>query len=759
MEVRFSAARGLKNATALIAFGAGVCCSGAAQAQAAPTATEGTQKSPDDVESQGGLRPAKSPSVRKPDEQSLDPNAIVVTARKRAERLQDVPISITALQADTLVQQGLVRLQDYYTTVPGLSLTQDDHGGDRLIVRGLESGSGSSTVNILVDDVPVYAVPDLDPSELAQIELLRGPQGTLYGSASVGGLLKYETVDPSTKMLSGRIEGGIVGVQGGGDLGYNLRGALNVPVSDTIALRGSAFDRRDPGYIDNVQTGQKDINSSRTYGGHFAAFWRPSDDFSVKLGLLSQDRRLHGGDFVDSNLADLQQDALINTGGIHKNDMLLSALIKAKFSGVQLTNVSSYGEVRQEDSIDFTPLLGDLTEFYTSSQGLPIVRGSPLETQAKTRRYTEELRATGTLVRRLDWLIGGFFSKDIGSLDQEFYAVDQVNGNQIAQTADEDLPDNRAQEAAVFGTLTAQLSRRFDIQIGGRESWNRGHTREIDSGPFIGGTFVTDVPTHSAAFTYLVTPRFRLSDDAMFYARIASGYRPGGASNNCVLAHVPCTLLPDTTTNYEVGAKGQIFQGLVQYDVSAYDIYWKDLHVNARAANGFVYGTNAGAAKSQGVEISLVTHPMGQLTISGWFAYNYAVLAKSFPPSNSTYGLRGDPLPDSAKYSGNLAVSQHFQLEHDLAGNVGATVRYLSKRLGNFVGSDQLGNPTGTRASYPGYSQLDVHGELTRGSWSLNLFVNNVTNKRGILISLLDDSRQLEYIVPRTIGLNIAKEF
>jgi len=182
---------------------------------------------------------------------------IVVTAQKKEERLQDVPLPVTSIDAQTLVDDHQLSIQDYYTRVPGLSLTTAGQGNAKISIRGMmsSSGVGTPTVGVVVDDAPYGSstasgasrpgAPDIDPSDLVRIEVLRGPQGTLYGASSIGGLIKFVTVDPSTAGFSGQIEIDGSGTQHGDGLGGAVRGAVNIPVADPLAIRASAFVRHD----------------------------------------------------------------------------------------------------------------------------------------------------------------------------------------------------------------------------------------------------------------------------------------------------------------------------------------------------------------------------------------------------------------------------------------------------------------------------------------------------------------------------------
>src|ERR1700678_1267405 len=254
---------------------------------------------------------------------------IVVTAEKREERLQDVPVPVTVISTEDLLNTNHQRLQDYYTTVPGLNLVSGD-GASSLAIRGITTGGGSTgnpTVGVTIDDVPFGSssgllafggqIPDIDPSDLARVEVLRGPQGTLYGASSIGGLLKYVTVDPSTEGFSGRMQADANSVYNGNGPGYVVRGAVNIPLTDTLAVRASAFTRRDAGYIDDPFIGRDGVNRADVNGGRVSLLWRPSADLSLKIGALLQDTRGFGSAYVGSSfdvnqtgLGDLQQDAL-----------------------------------------------------------------------------------------------------------------------------------------------------------------------------------------------------------------------------------------------------------------------------------------------------------------------------------------------------------------------------------------------------------------------------------------------------------------
>ncbi len=238
---------------------------------------------------------------------------VVVTAEKRTESLQSVPVPETVIAANALSEVGEPRLQDYYARVPGLSLDNLGSGQTSIAIRGITTGGQTNpTVGITIDDVPYgsdsilgYAsvlVPDIDPADLERVEILKGPQGTLYGASSIGGLLKFDTVAPSTKALSGQVEGDLSSVaHSDGVAGYAGRASVNVPLSSSLAIVASGFTRRDPGYVDNLITGQRGVNQVHADGGRIAALLRPSDTLSLELSAFVQNTKGYGTSAVNTN--------------------------------------------------------------------------------------------------------------------------------------------------------------------------------------------------------------------------------------------------------------------------------------------------------------------------------------------------------------------------------------------------------------------------------------------------------------------------
>jgi len=700
---------------------------------------------------------------------------VVVTAQKKSENLMDVPMPVSVLNADQLADNGQVLLRDYFTSVPGLSLTAGVHGTEFLSIRGISTGQFTNpTVGIVVDDVPFGGstntlaegeLPDIDPGDLARVEVLRGPQGTLYGADSMGGLLKYVTVDPSTSGLSARIEGGTNFIQNGAQPGYNFRAAINVPLSDTLAIRASAFKRQDAGYIDNPVLHENGVNEAEAYGARLSALWRPSGNFSLKVSALYQDTKADGSSDVNvptagyaftAGLSGLQQNYIRGIGGSDRRAQVYTAVLKANLGGVDLTSVTGYNISRFSNSEDFTWIYAQDTQNQFG------VSGTPLFNYDESDKLTQEVRLSASIGTRLEWLLGGFYTKETAKQHQIQSAEDANTGQIVGQWAFFNYPRS-FQESAAFADLTYHITDRFDVQIGGRESHTSETDDETDSGPYVSVFEQHSSPyvypqLHSTgeAFTYLLTPRFKISPDLMVYARIASGYRPGGPNAAFAIADgAPRKFDPDKTQNYELGVKGDFLSHTLSVDASLYYIDWKKIQIFE--SNGIAaWNGNGNSAKSEGVELSAVLKPLARLSIDAWITYSNAVLTRAFPADATAYGVPGDRLPNSPRISANLSITENFPLSNNVTGFVAGTASYVGNQASFFTGSPGMPAP---RQTYPSYTKTDLRTGFRYNSWTGTLYANNIANVRAVLTGGAGSFPAFvyQYIQPRTIGLSISK--
>jgi len=686
---------------------------------------------------------------------------VVVTAQKREELLQDVPIPVTAITAQDLLDTNLVRVQDYYTRIPNLNVTPGVQSSQALTIRGITSVGGNPTVAVLVDDAPFTAstdvgsgsqVPDIDPSDLARVEVLRGPQGSLYGASSMGGLLKFVTIEPSTAGFTGHLQAGFSSVSNGSAPGYSFRASGNVPLSDTFAILASGFTREDPGYIDNVFTGRKGVNEDHARGGHLSVLWKPSEVLSLKLSALYQ--RITSGGSNDWNeevngyagpaVRDLQQSYVSGVGPYDREVQQYSANLTTKLGPVDLTAISAYALNKYADSFDLT------FQFGPAAEGLFGVAGAPVLNMAQSRKFSQEIRLSAPIGEHFEWLVGGFYTHEDSKFAQVINATDPVTAQVAGMLAALSVPTTY-QEYAAFADLTYHFNDQFNIQFGGRESHVEQSYTQVEGGPAVGGDFLLpEVHTDANVFTYLITPQLKLSPHFMTYARFASGYRPGGPNANPGNGVAPA-YNPDKTQNYEIGAKTDFLDRRLTLDASVYYIDWNGIQISlVNDQTKTTYNANGGKARSEGAELSVEAKPLGGLTISAWAVWSDAVLTGDFPSTSTAHGVSGDRLPYSSRFSGNFALQEDLSLGGGFVGFLGGQVTYRSGWVGIFQ-SDPI------RQTYPGYTQVDLRTGLKSGDWTVNLFVNNVTDKRAALVGGIDTFPPWAFwgIQPRTVGANV----
>lgn len=697
---------------------------------------------------------------------------IIVTAQKRVERLQDVPVPVTVVTSDTLVNTNQVRFEDYYTRIPGLNVTTVGDGATpQLNMRGITTGGLTSpTVSVLIDDIGYGATTfgqggfdsaDLDPADVDRIEALRGPQGTLYGASSMGGLLKYMTSNPATDGIHARVQVGANSVRNADDLGYNVRGSVEGPVSDTWALRASGFKRRDAGYIDSPLWSEEGVNQIDSEGGRLVALWQPSDAFSLKLSAMVQDKEQSGSSGVNPQLGDLQRDLLPGSGGFDRDSAAYSAIAIAEIGAAELTSLTGYS-INETISHADTSFLAGLTQPWFGTDF------SRSDLAYKTDKVSQELRLATPIGERVEWLVGGFYTHEKTRLHQRVPAVNPTQfvtnpftGEDVDYVLGQDQ-DILFEEYALFTDVTFKLTEQFDIQLGGRQSRNEvTYEEKAASGPLyplLGQPFqfvTSGTEGEDEPFTYLAVARFKPSPDLMMYVRLASGYRAGGPNANpelLVPQGLPSSFEADTTRNYEIGAKGSLLDRKLSFEAALYYIDWQDVQISALSpVDGSVFFVNGRTARSQGVELSTEARPLKGLLISAWAAWNDAEITEDFVTSGVSM-TKGERLPYSSEYSGNLTVEQEFPLGGSATtGVVGGSFSYVDDRKSElgFFGILDL----------PSYTQLDLHAGVRYESWDLNVFVNNVADKRGALAGDPIGARYLYLIRPRTIGLTLSKSF
>jgi outer membrane receptor protein involved in Fe transport len=427
-----------------------------------------------------------------------------------------------------------------------------------------------------------------------------------------------------------------------------------------------------------------------------------------------------------------------------------------EMGSAELTSLTGYNVSDVEDSIDYTGALRD------AALDLFGVGGAPIYEKIVNSRFSQELRLTLPLGERFEGLIGGYYDDEkAGPQRQQLLAADPLTTAVAGTLLDVSFP-SAYRERAAFADLTWHLTDRFDVQLGGRQSWLDVRLKEsVSTGEFADGGFSIREPLAATneQFTYLFTPRWKLSETQMLYARFASGYRPGGPN---IVQGVPPIYEPDKTENYELGFKGDFLERVISIDASIYHIDWKGIQLNlVDPATLFGFTGNAGKARSRGVELALDWRAGDGLTIGTWVAYNDAKLttwpAEARAACEQAQGpcaQAGERLPLSPRFSGNLSMDKRFPLTAAVRAFVGFDLSYVGDRKGVFPFAPP-------RQEMPAYAKTDLRAGIDYDAWRANLYVNNLFDRRGLVSGGLgtDLPYSFYYIQPRTVGVSVARDF
>lgn len=719
---------------------------------------------------------------------------IVVTAQKKSERLLDVPVSVAAVTGDSLVQQNLVQIRDFYNRVPGVSLSGGgtEQRANGVAIRGVTTGGGTAaTVAFVLDDVPLTSgaasaqspLIDIDPSDLQRVEILRGPQGTLYGASSLGGLVKYVTVSPDASQFSGRIEAGANNVAGGGQ-GYSLRGAVNMPIiQDKVALRASAFTRRDPAYLDNISAtaGGDDINKNRVRGGRAALLIKPTEAFSLDLSAVRQKAHFFGtpqtrvcpscgaGAFTGAPTFEPYFGDLTLNIAPTKRDVdftLYQARGALDLGFADLTSISAFDRVKSASDLDQTNTFRFLLSPFSAAGG-----SVSLINADETEKFSQEVRLASKSDGALEWLVGGFYTHEKIAVDQVLVVHAVGGANTTAYTS---KAPAKFEEKSLFADATYHFTPKFDVQVGARYSSNdqtSGSTTTIATPAqrFFGpSSSEPDSRSSDDAFTWLFTPRYKISPDAMVYLRVATGYRPGGPNASGV-AGIPLSFKSDRVVSYEAGLKGAIPALRATYEAALFQIDWDDIQLlTTDVVSQFTYYTNGSTARSRGVELSGRWSPVRGFSIDGAMTYLDAKLTdalRSPAGASPIYGSKGDRLPGSAKVSASLSSEYDWSIGGGFSAFAGASLAYVGQRYADFANilpTATANTAYGARVKLPSYTTIDLRGGVYNDDWRIQAYLKNVGDKRGVIEATTrggTSSPQAIFLQPRTVGVSVTRSF
>ncbi|MEZ5498279.1 MAG: TonB-dependent receptor [Steroidobacteraceae bacterium] len=726
---------------------------------------------------------------------------VVVTAQKRSETLAEIPMSVTVLSGDALERQQAVTFEDMVSLVPGFSLNSTARGVNRITLRGINTGGVASTVGVYVDDVPFGSSSglanaailsgDFDTFDLARLEVLRGPQGTLYGASSLGGVMKYVLNAPNTEKFEGRAQVGIENIAHG-DVGYSVTGLINIPLSERAALRASAYYRNSDGWIDsignnpipsltdpnvNVLNGTRvedNINSVKSTGARLAALFKLTDSASLTLAAVAQDIDNGSTGVVDADPVTLKP-LNDNVRSRYNSDFadikyrVYSATLDWDFGGASLESITSYAEFSdtfQTDVAANTALLGlPIAPATTLIFGDPVTRplSAILDQITSTDKFTQELRLVSADNDQFEWLLGVYYTKEDSGIDpQRLQAVEAgtdtlASGIPVLVNA---VLTSKFEEKALFANATWHVAPRVELSFGARASQNDQKASQVLEGALLGGTInFDDAKSSESPFTWSISPRFAVNDDVSLYARVATGYRPGGPNVIPPGAPpgTPGSYDSDELTSYEAGVKASLADDRFMIDFAAYLLDWKKVQLLA-VVNGVGLNANGGTAESKGFEFAATMRPTDNFTLVLNGAYTDAKLTQDTDPVVG--GLDGDPLSYVPEWSLGLDANYGWTMASGAHAWVGGNLGYVGDRPADFNNRTAGGDLRKTDA----YTLVNARAGIDFGSWSIELYGKNLSDEEGVSQinaegALPNNAVGLAMIRPRTVGLAVGVKF
>jgi outer membrane receptor protein involved in Fe transport len=694
---------------------------------------------------------AMPPTARAADSTRSDVDSleeIIVTATKRAERALDVAASISVIGAAELERMHVTSLQDLAAIAPGLVIQSGGSPGQTsIILRGLPALSSGSLVATVIDEVAVGSSAswveeqifelDMLPYDIERIEILRGPQGTLYGANSMGGVLKYVTKDPSLTKSELQVGADTFGIKGGGVPGGGARGSWSTPlIEGTLAVRVSLYDQESPGYIANPVRGLHHENTLAQHGGRLAMLWQPATDLTVKLQGIYQRIDSAGDAVVFAALRGSPRDPFYRPGNWLGGDLTYSHAVPEPFSSdvkfvsdtlewhtafADLVSVTAYSDKVVAQIQDWSSVIGYLQPILDPSVTSTLNRA---RYQATVKKVSQEVRLASQSGQRLEWLAGVYYTDEratndqyLDALDNQLKLIPSLNPFVAAH-----IPSSYT-EAALFGSLTYRITDRFDLTGGMRWLRNRQLVdQEVLPGVYIPGSH-SQARSAETPKTYAFSARYHPWPDAMVYLRVASGYRPG--TPNLVVPGYPeitAQSNSDTMVNYEIGIKSEFMNRKASLDLAVFKINWSDLQIDIQTSDGRIsYVVNAGKVTSEGFEVAATYWPTDAIHLAVNAAYADAFATEAVPAASIFLGTR---LPASPKWTAAATIDCRLADLNQWTPHVSGSWRYIAAQYSTLSTAPP---PVGLM---PGYWWVDIDLRMTKGRYDFSLYAKNLFDKR-----------------------------
>ncbi len=751
---------------------------------------------------------------------------IVVTATRREETLSKVPLSVVATTQEMLDKTGVRSADDLARVTPSITFGQSagfyGTGQSNIAIRGIQSTSGIPTTGVYIDDTPVQTRTGVSPSltntypklfDVDRVEVLRGPQGTLFGTSSLGGAVRFITPEPALTGSSIYTRSEVASTKNGG-ISYEQGVAGGTALIDnTLGLRASVSHRFDAGYIDRLnrvtrEVSEKDINSERSTVARVALGWKPADNITITPSAMFQQVKINDSSLVDLRSSDRDSSRLFN--GLHirpepHSDRFWLPAIKAAVDFDHFTLISNTSYLTRKTSTDSDDTTLNLALFanYFDQVPPPGFQDPFAYTHNKTSQngFTQELRLQSTDTGRFTWVAGAFFSRttttdEFGGANTKMlpllnFALDQIDptapdftsvtegltaftgaGSELYQDLYVIYQKSHYLDIqkSLFAQVDYEIVPRLKATVGLRYTIATFEDDNFLAGPLVSnGGQLFHLETDSRPITPKVGLSFQADENNLYYFNAAKGARGSGIAESegarCAedgenIGFDPMTsrnVPPDSLWSYEIGSKNALFGGRLAIDASAYHVIWKNVQSTITLPICQVHTTMTfGNAIVDGADLSVTVAPLRGLVLNGSLSYTDARYSTNmFNTEGDIIRRKGEPM-DIAPWS------MRFSSEYSFA--VGESDAYVR---GDYTHTTHDKTPVDASSPLvdkkvprrPATSQLDMRGGVRFNGFDLSLFVNNVLNDHPVLGQVHDHPDDPNFrsttFRPRTIGLTL----
>ena len=718
-------------------------------------------------------------------------NVIIVTAQKRSQNLQDVPIAITAIGTEQLGELQVNELRDVAKFLPSVTVQTAGPGFSQVYFRGVASGENANhsaslpTVGIYLDEMPITTIQgalDIHAYDLARVEALAGPQGTLYGASSMAGTIKMVTNAPDTKDSYGAMDFELNSVNRG-DFGGIVEGFYNAALSDTAALRVVGWYRRDGGFIDNIPGSrtyassgitqnnaalvEDDYNDVDTYGARVALGIELNDSWTLRPTIMGQVQNADGSFAQERSTAVNRSLQTVQYNPEFSKDKWLQAAltIEGKIGSWDLVATGGHLWRTTDTASDYSDYayfydaLAGYGSYFYDNDGDLVNPNQYIQGNDRYRRVFGELRVSSPADAPLRFIGGVFAQRQYHRITQNYIINDIADAITVTGT-DSSIWLTRQERVdrdyAAFGELSFDVTDQLTLTGGARLynyknslvgffGFSDGYSSRTGEAACFGPAQVAGSPctnldktTSDTDAIYKLNATYKITPDVLVYATWSQGFRPGGVNRRGTLP----PYLPDTLDNYELGWKTSF--GDVTFNGAVFQEDWNDIQLSFLGANGLTEIRNAGIARIRGIESDFTYRANGlTLTLSG--SYNDATIRRDFCRiANPTFDCTLDPgdgrtnallapagtqLPVTAKFKGN-AIARYEFLVGGWDGHVQGALSYIGRRR-----SDLRTAENAIKGFFDPYAVADFSIGMKKDNLRFELYATNLFDSRGVINS------------------------